>query len=215
MFTGLVLTTATIKARKLSGASGILKLAPAVKLKNLEKGESIAVNGACLTLEKEESGTLSFHVLAETFKRTSLGGIPTGGIVNIERAMQPGSRFGGHIVQGHVDTVSEILYIGNNGSDIELKITLPDELQPFAIGKGSIAIDGISLTLVEVKKGSCSVRVIPHTWNETNLKTRRQGDLVNIETDLLAKYVHKQLAAITQGAVKSNINMEMLRNAGW
>lgn len=215
MFTGLVLTTASVKKRVLSGASGKLVLAPSVKLDKLEKGESIAVNGACLTLEKEEQGLLCFHVLAETFKRTNLGKLPVGSIVNIERAMQSGSRFGGHIVQGHVDTVSEIVRIGKNGSDTELEITLPDEFQPFVIEKGSIAIDGISLTLVDVKNGSCSVRIIPHTWNETNLRTRKKGDLVNIETDLLAKYVQKQLSAITDKTNKSNISMETLRDAGW
>jgi len=215
MFTGLVLTTASVKKRMLSGASGKLVLAPDIKLDNLEKGESIAVNGACLTLEKEEHGLLSFHVLAETFKRTNLGTIAVGGIVNIERAMQSGSRFGGHIVQGHVDTVSEILRIGKEGSDMELEIALPEDFQPFAIEKGSITIDGISLTLVDVKSDSCSVRIIPHTWNGTNLRTRKKGDIVNIETDLLAKYVQKQLSAIMRNPGKSNINMDTLRNAGW
>lgn len=215
MFTGLVLTTATVKKRTLSGASGKLVLAPAVTLEKLENGESIAVNGACLTLEKEESGLLFFHVLAETFKRTNLGKIPVGATVNIERAMASGSRFGGHIVQGHVDAVSEILYIGKSGSDTELRISLPDEFQPFAIEKGSIAIDGISLTLVDVGEGFCSVRVIPHTWKETNLKTRKKGDIVNIETDLLAKYVNKQLSAMMQTPAKSNISMDTLREAGW
>ncbi|OGV37657.1 MAG: riboflavin synthase subunit alpha [Lentisphaerae bacterium GWF2_45_14] len=215
MFTGLVLTTADVKSRRISGASGVLKLSPAAKLENLEKGESIAVNGACLTLENEESGILSFHVLSETFKRTNLGEIPIGAVVNIERAMSSGSRFGGHIVQGHVDTVSKILYVGKRSSDIELKISLADELQPFLIEKGSIAIDGISLTLVKVGKDFFSVRIIPHTWNETNLRFRKPGDFVNIETDLFSKYIHKQLSALNHGTEKKSIDMETLRNAGW
>jgi len=216
MFTGLVLTTAVIKERSLKGASGVLKICPAKKFDDPEKGESIAVNGACLTLEKEESGILIFHVLAETFKRSNLGKLPVGSVVNIERAMCAGDRFGGHIVQGHVDTVSQIEQIGRKSSDIELRVSMPEELQPFLIEKGSIAIDGISLTLVEVENDFFSVRVIPHTWNETNLQYRKKGDKVNLEADLLAKYVARQLSFFNaQPAGKKSLTMEVLREAGW
>lgn len=215
MFTGLIETTAEISGRDISGKAGKLRLRP----KNFEKlvrGESIAVNGTCLTLESWSSdGTLEFHTLEETLKRSNLGTIKIGGQVNLERALQVGDRLGGHIVTGHIDSTAEFLGMRKQGDDIEYRVALPEELKPYMAPKGSISLDGVSLTLVNIGEDSFSVHLIPVTLEETALGQRQVGELINLEADLLGKYVQRQLSCFMDKGTASAVTMEKLIKAGW
>ncbi len=214
MFTGLIEKLGTIVKRQVSGGAGKLVVTPETPFDKLEYGESIAVNGACLTLEKELSdGGIVFHVLEETLSRTNLGGLPVGAKVNLERALAFGDRLGGHLMTGHVDAVAPIHEISRNGADIELAVSTPDSLQPYLVEKGSVGIDGISLTVVKVTKDFFTVHLIPTTMKKTNLHERKAGDPVNLEGDLLGKYVQRQLGLANFSG--SNIDMKTLSKAGW
>ncbi len=215
MFTGLVETTGILVERYGEGNAGQLHIKPSKKLENTEYGESIAVNGACLTLEKElDNGDLVFFTLEETLSRTNLGAIEIGSKVNLERAMKVGERLGGHIVSGHIDCVGQVISWENSGDDVELKISAPEMLLPYLVEKGSIAIDGVSLTLVEVGSDYFTVHLIPVTLGDTALAERTEGMPVNLEGDILGKYVEKQLA-LRLNSSSSNISMDTLREAGW
>jgi riboflavin synthase len=216
MFTGLIETTAEITGRDVEGKAGKLRLRPQKAFENLVRGESIAVNGACLTLEEWSSdGELVFHTLEETLFRTNLGSIAIGGRVNLERALQVGARLGGHIVTGHIDTTSKFIGMTAQGDDIEYRVAMPESLKPYMAPKGSISIDGVSLTLVDINEDSFSVHLIPVTLDETALGQRQPGDSLNLEADLLGKYVQRQLACFLEKEPDSKITMETLINAGW
>lgn len=220
MFTGIIQKLGRISDRRLSGASGKLIIEMDEPYENPEKGESIAVNGTCLTLETWSGKQFVFHVMEETFRRTNLGEIPKGGVVNLERAMAAGDRFGGHIVTGHVDGTGEILKREHVGSDLEFTVSLPENVSPYLAPKGSIALDGISLTLASLESDRFTVRIIPTTWEHTALQYRNKGDKVNLEGDLIGKYVQHQLAVMlgkTADAPSSRkeISMEDLLNAGF
>ena len=224
MFTGLVESIGVIAGRSVQAGAGKLKIKPLKKLSALRKGDSIAVNGTCLTLEAEAAnGTLTFHTLSETLKRSNLGAIPLGGKVNLERAMSLGDRLGGHLVQGHVDCVAKLLSIGKAGVDTELSVEAPEALAPYLIEKGSIALDGVSLTIVSLSKYSFTVRLIPTTWVDTALRFRKKGSLLNLEGDLIGKYVFRQLQFALPGGGSSakkskpwsGLTMADLENAGF
>lgn len=212
MFTGLIESTGEFRSRLRQGTSAKLEIAAGFPLGDIELGESIAVNGACLTVEEVDSasGSLRFHCLSETLERTSLGILSPGSVVNLERALCLGGRLGGHLVQGHVDCTAEIFDIGTRGDDTVFCIALPDSIAPLVIHKGSIAVDGISLTIAELKSDSFAVHVIPHTWANTNLREASDGDLVNLEADLVGKYVLRQGRGKTGG-----ITMGDLTSAGF
>jgi len=212
MFTGLIETTAEIIGRDINK----LRLRPKKVFADIVRGESIAVNGACLTLESwGADGTLEFHTLEETLTRTNLGSIKIGGLVNLERALQVGARLGGHIVTGHIDTTAKFLGMRKQGDDIEYRVALPEEIKPYMASKGSISLDGVSLTLVDITEDSFSVHLIPVTLEETALGQRQTGDIINLEADLLGKYVQRQLACFMDKNSASNVTMESLTNAGW
>lgn len=213
MFTGLVETTGTLRQR----SSGKIAVLPGKKWNDLVFGESIAVNGCCLTLEKAlPSGELLFHTLEETLRRTNLGQLPIGSRVNLERAMSASARLGGHIVQGHVDTASEILELKRlPDGDMELLVALPEEDMPLVVEKGSVALDGVSLTVVEAEKDFFGVRLIPVTLAETSLDSRRPGMLINVEYDIIGRYVIRQLQCANQMKKSSGITMDTLRDAGF
>ena len=216
MFTGLIATTAKLTNRTINGKSGKLTVKPDRSFTNLQRGESIAVNGACLTLEQEQhGGELEFHVLAETLKRTNLGELPLNTKVNLERALTLGDRLGGHLVTGHIDAVGKVLDINRHDNDYILKVSAPVEIMPFLVQKGSIAIDGTSLTLVEIDENYFTVHLIPVTSEDTALLARHPGDSVNLEADLLGKYVKRQLEIIVSAGGPDNVTMDTLRNAGW
>lgn len=195
MFTGLVEATGEVLSLNRSANGGVRlavlaeDIAPEVSL-----GDSIAVNGCCLTVSAKDAKTLYFDLLQETLSRTSLGGVSAGGRVNLERALAAGGRLGGHFVQGHIDGTAEILRIEPKGADVLLEIALPPEGARYLVPKGSIAVDGISLTIAELAKDSFTLWIIPHTLAATNLGSRTVGQRVNLEYDLLAKYVERMLA---------------------
>lgn len=216
MFTGLIEITGTIRERKMSGGNGKLVLFPRKPFQEeLRNGDSIACNGCCLTLERVlGDGSLEFHVLEETLRRTNLGSLPLGAAVNMERSMRMGGRLDGHIVTGHIDCTGRFLGTRRKGADLEARIELPEALKPYMISKGCVAVDGISLTPVEVTADSFSVHLIPLTTDETALAERKTGDLINLESDLLARYVRHQLALMGCGD-RAGITMDTLSNAGW
>ncbi len=158
-----------------------------------EIGDSISVNGVCLTVSEVAGETLVFYAMQETLRRTALGDLEEGYLVNLERAMTLGSRFGGHIVQGHVDGVGEILKVSPEGDAEIWEFSAPVEVLKYAVEKGSVCVDGISLTLVSLGSRSFTVSILPQTRDATNLKVLAPGDRVNLEADVIGKYVERLL----------------------
>jgi riboflavin synthase len=194
MFTGLVEETGVVEAfHRRQGASRlVLKAGPLTE--EAAPGESIAVNGCCLTLAAEPAaGRLEFDLLEETLRRTNLGQLQPGAPVNLERALPANGRLGGHFVQGHVDCVAPVLAWAPVGEDYRLEIGLPEPFARYVVEKGSIAVDGISLTVAELKEESFTIWIIPHTRAATNLSATGAGAQVNLEFDMLAKYVERIL----------------------
>lgn len=211
MFTGLIQGLGKIAFRSASA----LGIAPDSPLEAPQNGESIAVNGCCLTLEKvDASGNLVFHTLSETLSRTNLAQLPLGSRVNLERALLPTDRLGGHIVQGHVDANAKVKNFRElDDGDWELEVALPPVLAPEVILKGSIAIDGVSLTVSRLEADSFAVRLIPETRKRTALADR-QNATVNLETDLIGKYLHHLLKPAPSPAGRP-ITMERLAEEGF
>ena len=224
MFTGLIQSTGEFAGCKNMGKAGKLSILSHKTFENLQKGESIAVNGVCLTLESWSGNLLHFHVLAETFSRTDLGELSGRKTVNLDRALALGDRLGGHIVSGHVDGTGRILSLGRKGSDIILEIAAEEEILSTLVPKGSIAVDGISLTIASIKEKSFTICIIPTTWEETNLHSVSAGDRLNLETDMLGKYVKSLLErsgflsgkenSVSAGK-KKPLGMDDLVNAGF
>ncbi len=183
MFTGIVEDVGRVKEVR----SGLLRIE--TKLGDIKVGDSVSVNGVCLTAVEVSGGEVLFEVSPETLKRTNLGLLRKGDPVNVERSLSLGSRLGGHIVFGHVDFVSRILVFKEAGRHRELVIEVPKGKEVFFAEKGSVAVDGISLTVNYVLDGRISLNIIPFTFENTNLKFRKVGDLVNVEVDPIARYV--------------------------
>lgn len=176
-------------------ANKVLKLAidAGQIAKSSKQGDSVAVNGVCLTITKKEGPRLHFDMVAETLARSNLGELKTGSTVNLERAIRAGEPFGGHFVQGHIDTVGKITGKYQKGESYIMAFTVPRQFHKFLIEKGSVAIDGISLTITEVKPSGFSVAVIPYTLKHTTLGKKTAGGKVNIEVDVMGKWVNKFL----------------------
>lgn len=187
MFTGLVETTGRVVALQTLGEQARLKV-DIPFAHELELGESVAVNGCCLTVASIEGTHIVFDLLAQTLSLTSLGALKESSLVNLERALLPTTRLGGHFVQGHVDATGTILDLSPRGQDHRLEISLPEKVQRYCIPQGSIAIDGISLTIAELHEHCAVFWIIPHTIQRTNLQDKAKGSSVNLEADLLAKY---------------------------
>ena len=213
MCTGLVECTGILRQR----GNGKVTVLPQKEWNDLAYGESIAVNGCCLTLEKVlPSGELLFHTLEETLRCTNIGALPVGSKVNMERAMTAGARLGGHIVQGHVDRASEIVELKRlPDGDMELLVALPESDQALVVEKGSVALDGVSLTVVEAAKDFFGVRLIPVTLSETALLARKKGTLINVEYDIIGRYVIRQLQCAGSMTKTNGITMDTLRDAGF
>lgn len=201
MFTGLVETTGRVVALNPSEGGAQLTLSAPAFAGEITIGESIAVNGCCLTVVKRMDGELIFDLLAETLRLTNLGESKNGALVNLERALAASARLGGHFVSGHIDCTAEVLDFSPHGSDFRLEIELPPAFAQYVINKGSIAINGISLTIAEVRATSIVLWIIPHTREVTNLQNMQPGSRVNLEFDLLAKYLERAalIAAARQG----------------
>jgi riboflavin synthase len=213
MFTGLVEEVGRLRAITGSAAGAELVLEARAILPGTRVGDSIACNGCCLTVTALPSGGFAVHAGTETLARTTVGAWRPGKAVNLERALLPTSRLGGHFVQGHVDGVAKVLSATAEGETVRWRFSLPEDLAPFVVQKGSIAVDGISLTVTSCEVGSFEVAIIPHTQAHTTLGTLRPGDDVNLETDVLAKYVHRILGAMSPG--RETISEDFLRKHGF
>ena len=193
MFTGIIETAAEVAAVEATAGGGRLVLCGVPFAGELAAGESVAVNGCCLTVTEagpsRDGGTVRFDLLAETLRVTNLGGLAPGALVNLERALRAGDRLSGHYVQGHVDTVAEVLDLSSCGRDHRYEVALPAAFAAQVISRGSIALDGISLTVAEILPASVVCWIIPHTLAVTNLRERRRGDRVNVEYDVIGNYV--------------------------
>ena len=197
MFTGLVSAVARVSSLRFSAAGAVLAVERPPAFGDVAVGESIAVSGVCLTVVPPAAPgqALVFDISPETLQRSALAELAVGSGVNLERALAAGDRLGGHIVAGHVDGTAEVLGVEKSGDSWTFRFSLPVALARYAVEKGSIAVDGISLTVAALGESSFDVAVIPHTFTATTLGERKAGDRVNIEVDVLGKYVERLLAA--------------------
>lgn len=212
MFTGIVEEVGVVRDVRRGAASARLTVSAQLVANGTRIGDSIAINGTCLTVVANESALLTFEATPETVRRTSLRSVRSGAVVNLERAIQVGGRFGGHIVQGHVDGTGVFESVTQADDARVLRVSVPPELLRYIAPKGSVAVDGISLTSVDVDDTGFTVWVIPHTWANTNLATRRPGDALNIEVDLLARYIERLLASNPH---RGGLTLEGLAQAGF
>jgi riboflavin synthase len=195
VFTGLIEEVGRLVAMRATENGTKLEIAAPRIASEARTGESIAVNGCCLTLSSRRGDRLSFDLLEETIARTNLKKLQQDSGLNLERALNADGRLGGHFVQGHVDCVSRIIALDRKGEDFRFEVELPESSRHYVAFKGSIAVNGISLTVAEVLPGSFVVWIIPYTKSHTNLDRATIGDLVNLEFDILAKYVERMVAA--------------------
>ena len=194
MFTGIIVGTGKVTKldQKTKNRSAIQMTVNLGKYaKGLKIGQSVAINGVCLSATKISNNNCVFEMIDETTKKTDLGNVKAGSTVNVERSLKVGDRLEGHFVLGHIDGVATITKIEKKPKEVKIWFKIPKKLTKYVVKKGSIALDGISLTLVDVKKDVASVCLIPHTINVTNFKSKKIGDKLNIETDVLGKYVLK------------------------
>jgi riboflavin synthase len=191
MFTGLVEAVGTVTTITSLGEQARLTLEIPFAAE-LSLGDSVAVNGCCLTVA-DLADRVSFDLLAQTLRVTSLGGLGPGSLVNLERAMMVGDRFGGHFVQGHVDGTGTVTRLEASGQDHIVGVSLPPEIHRLCVDKGSLTLDGISLTIAELTPDGAVFWITPHTWEQTHLHRAKIGQSMNLETDMLAKYVDKLL----------------------
>ena len=215
MFTGIVEETGTIKKIEKGTSSGRLTIEADKVLQGSKIGDSIAVNGVCLTITGMSGHLFTADVMAETMNRSSLGLLQPGSRVNLERAMPADGRFGGHIVAGHVDGTGTIVKIEKDETAVWYRIEAAPEVLRYIVEKGSITIDGISLTVATVSDTDFQVSIIPHTQANTVLSDRKTGDVVNLETDIIGKYVEKLLQPQKTPEKESKITLEFLAENGF
>ncbi|MEI0562797.1 riboflavin synthase [Brachyspira pulli] len=212
MFTGIVEEIGTVK----SVQSKVITIEASKIFDDLHLGDSVAVNGTCLTVSSFDNKIFNADVTQETLNRTNLGSLKNGSKVNLERAMTLIGRFGGHIVSGHIDGVGSIKSMKKDDNSIILTIEVPKHLMKYIVEKGSVAVDGISLTVASLTDNTFSIAVIPHTLKETVLYYKKEGDKVNIENDVIGKYVERLLTFKEDNEdKKSNITMEFLLKNGF
>ncbi len=193
MFTGIIEGLGKVKRLTMKGADAVLEIEAGIGLQDVSLGDSIAVNGACLTVTSRNQNNFQLDVSAETLSRTTLKLLQTGHRVNLEKSLRVGGFLGGHFVLGHVDATTRILSQAQKSGSLILAVEMNANISRYIVEKGSVAIDGISLTVNKLEKSRFYVNIIPHTVANTTLVIRKEGDLVNIETDILGKYVEKLL----------------------
>ncbi len=216
MFTGIIEETGAVRHVSLHGNSGSIQIGAELVLKGTKPGDSIAVNGVCLTVTTMDSKSFTADVMAETLRRSNLGNLKGGDRVNLERAMPAEGRFGGHIVSGHIDGTGTIAAMENEGNATWVYIRTSSDILALIVEKGSIAIDGISLTVAKVGMEDFAVSIIPHTSSHTALLKKRTGDVVNLENDIVGKYVERLLGRKAPAEQhKSRITEEFLRENGF
>lgn len=215
MFTGIIEEIGQIVAIEKNGKSAKLTISAKKILEDICLGDSIAVNGICLTACYISKQHFIADVMVETMNRSNLGSLQKGSHVNLERAMSANGRFGGHIVSGHVDGIGTIIHLKREENAIWVTIKTNEKILKYVVEKGSIAIDGISLTVASLFSSCFTVSIIPHTSSMTILKERQVGDLVNLENDIIGKYVERLQNPLTSTEKKSNITQEFLSKYGF
>jgi riboflavin synthase len=214
MFTGLIEDVGTVVKLVRAGASARLEVAAGLPLEEIKLGDSIAVNGVCLTVVEKGSTQISFDISPETIECTTFNRVRPGQPVNLERALRVGDRLGGHIVSGHVDCVATIVERREVSANHVFSFRVPGKYSRYIIEKGSITIEGISLTVNTVSEDGFSVNIIPHTAEQTTLRHKKAGDEVNIETDIIGKYIERLLTGQKDAPVGS-VTMDLLARSGF
>ena len=216
MFTGIVEDVGKIIDVKKGANSSRLIIGAEKIFSDMNVGDSVAVNGVCLTVTDFEKNMFWADVMSETLSRSSLGSLKKGSLVNLERAMAANGRFGGHIVSGHIDGTGVIKSMKKDDIAVWVSISAPKNILKFIVEKGSVALDGISLTVAEIGDDEFKVSVIPHTGGNTSLLLKKAGDIVNIENDIIGKYVERLMSFKTDSAAKSRgISLEFLADNGF
>jgi len=215
MFTGIIEELGKIASLEKRADGAKIKIAAKTVCEGTNEGDSIAVNGVCLTALEITPNSFTADVSGETLDKSTLGNLKTGSKVNLERAVTPATRLGGHIVQGHVDARGKFLGANQEGDFWTVKIGFPREIGQYLVYKGSVSVEGISLTIAELKDGHFEIAVIPKTWELTNLSSLKTGDAVNLEADVIAKYVERILLYGKMAEKNEGVTMEKLKKMGF
>ena len=213
MFTGLIEETGNIKSIRPINGGKSLQISAKIILNDLKIDDSVAVNGVCLTVVKLTESSFWADAVGATLEKTTLANIRQNDMVNLERSVRLMDRLGGHLVQGHINGIAVISEISKLGENYFLEVVIPEELKKYVIDEGSICIDGISLTIAKLRNTHVGVSVIPHTWQKTTLNKKHTGDKVNIETDVIAKYIEKIM--ITGNKNDNRFSTEWFKNMGY
>jgi riboflavin synthase len=213
MFSGIIESVGTLREFVHGQQSAVAVVETDTNFLGLEDGESIAVNGVCLTVVEFSESTFRMDIGTETLDKTSFKDSKVGDRVNLERSLTPSSKISGHFVSGHVDQVGKFLKIEERPGEILVQFSHPASLRPYIMEKGSIALNGISLTVFNCKDDKFNVSIIPFTWSHTNLNTRKIGDLINIECDMIGKYVYKACATLMNPEAIGPV-LDLLRQQG-
>jgi riboflavin synthase len=212
MFTGIIEEVGVVEGLEVRATGARLRLRCKAVLGDITEGASLAVNGVCLTAVEPREGLFTADIASETLERSNLGDLRPKSLVNLERPLAPSGRLSGHMVQGHVDATGELLSLKSVGEgNWWLEVRGPREVDRYLVFKGSVALDGISLTIASIESHVMRVAVIPHTYRSTNLHSRKRGERMNIECDIVAKYIEKQL----QGRRESGLTMDKLQELGF
>lgn len=214
MFTGIIEEVGKLKTVSATAQGARMTVTARTVTEGVRLGESIAINGVCLTVIEFTDNSLAFDISAETLARSTLGRLGVGSPVNLERAMRVNDRLGGHIVQGHVDARGEFLSRRNVGDSVVMRFSYPAEIGQYICLKGSIAVEGISLTVAALGDGWFEVAIIPHTLKMTNLNSLAPGDAVNLEADILAKYIERMLTGYREGD-KPRLTLDRMKELGY
>jgi len=215
MFTGIIEELGVTESLEKHAGGAKLEISAKIVTQNTNEGDSIAVSGVCLTATGIKPNGFSADVSPETLDKSTLGQLKIGSIVNLERAVTPSTRLGGHIVQGHVDARGRFVSAIQNGEFWTIRISFPPEMAKYLIYKGSIAVEGISLTIADLKEDYFEIAVIPKTWELTNLSVLKSGDAVNLEADIIGKYVERIMLYGSASGKSEGVTMEKLRKAGF
>jgi riboflavin synthase len=215
MFTGIIEHQGIIDSLKLTATDGQLTIHAPMLAKHLSISNSIAVNGCCLTIVSAEKGKFSADISAETLRKTSINEWQPGMIVNLEQPLMAGKEFGGHFVLGHIDTIGQVTRLEPEGENWWYAIEVPESFARNIVPQGSVTIDGISLTVARWQNGIAEAAIIPYTYEHTNIRDKKIGDAVNLEGDILGKYVERYLEARNSAKAKSSLNIEQLISQGF
>lgn len=215
MFTGIIEETGVVQAVRTGSGSIAVSVGGDLIFGDLKVGDSVAVNGVCLTVARMSGKSFTADVMRETAERSSIGGLKAGVRVNLERAMPAAGRFGGHIVSGHVDGTGRVTDVRSDGNAVRFRIEAPGNVMRHIVEKGSVAVDGASLTVASEEQSGFWVSVIPHTMKSTTLSDRSAGDAVNLESDMIGKYVDKLLEPAGEAARRGGVTMGFLAEHGY